>query len=255
MPKKVLLVDDQELVRSGMKSMLQQVAPAVAIDQAGSCAEAKALLQAARFDIVFLDLDLDVQDRHSGRSGHPGQSGLAILEYLRERCLPVRVVMLSDSDDPDTILRCIAAGACGFITKRVGDERMLAFALGAAFSDGLFLPASFLTAIRDRLTPAPPSAAANRSSLVPLGFSPRLTEALYYLCQGLSNQDIADRMGICEGTVRKSYVSELLRAFGVARRSALIIEVNRRGLQVPPPAGRAPPRGRWRPATVKPPAA
>lgn len=253
MPKKVLLVDDQELVRSGMKSMLQLVAPAVAIEQAGSCAEAKAWLQAARFDLIFLDLDLDTQAGRSGRAVHTSQSGLAILDYLRERCLPVRVVMLSDSDDPDTILRCITAGACGFITKRVGDERMLAFALGAAFSDGLFLPASFLTAIRERLAPTPPAASSH--SLVPLGFTPRLTEVLYYLCQGLSNQDIADRMGICEGTVRKSYVSELLRAFGVARRSALIIEVNRRGLQVPPPAGLAPPRGRWRPAAVRPPTA
>lgn len=262
MPKKVLLVDDQELVRSGMKSMLQLVAPAVAIEQAGSCAEAMALLQATRFDLIFLDLDLDVvaapgghgfAKQHSGHVSHASHSGLAVLDYLRERCLPVRVVMLSDSDDADTILRCIAAGACGFITKRVGDERMLAFALGAAFSDGLFLPASFLAAIRERLAPAP--AAVSGHSLVPLGFSPRLTEALYYLCQGLSNQDIADRMGICEGTVRKSYVSELLRAFGVARRSALIIEVNRRGLQVPPPAGIAPPRGRWRPAAVRPPAA
>jgi two-component system, NarL family, nitrate/nitrite response regulator NarL len=242
MPKKVLLVDDQELVRSGLKSMLQLVAPAVAIDQAGSCAEAKALLQAVRFDIAFIDLEL--QSEHSG---------LDVLQYLRERCLPVRAVMLSDSDDPDTVLHCIAAGACGYITKRVGDERMLAQAFSAAFSEGIFLPASIVTAIRERL--APERVAGGGRSLAPMGFSPRLTEALYYLCQGLSNQDIADRMGIGEGTVRKSYVSELLRAFGVARRSALIIEVNRRGLLVPPPRGHAPPHGRWRPAAGKQPVA
>ncbi len=68
-----------------------------------------------------------------------------------------------------------------------------------------------------------------------LGLAPRHCEVLYYLCQGLPNKSIAHRMGISEGTVRKSYVSDLLRFFGVARRTELMMEVARRRLKVKPP--------------------
>lgn len=68
-----------------------------------------------------------------------------------------------------------------------------------------------------------------------LGLAPRHCEVLYYLCQGLPNKSIANCMGISEGTVRKSYVSDLLRFFGVARRTELMMEVARRRLKVKPP--------------------
>lgn len=219
MLKNVLIVEDQQLVRAGMKTMLHIAEPRCFIFEAGSCDEAIEHLGKEAFDVVFLDIDL----RHE-------KSGMDVLRHVRERGLPVRVIMLSASDDPETVLECIAAGASGYIAKGSGDETVFARALATVFADGVFLPASI---VGNRGTPAAGTGQLRRAEA--LGLSPRLCEVLYYLCQGLPNKAIANRMGISEGTVRKNYVSELLRFFNVARRTALIIEVSRRGIRVPPP--------------------
>ncbi len=70
-----------------------------------------------------------------------------------------------------------------------------------------------------------------------LGIGGRSLEVLYYLCQGLPNKSIARNMGIEEGTVRKDYLPRLFRLFKVARRTELLIEVSRRGIVIPQPAG------------------
>ncbi|MBB4842507.1 DNA-binding NarL/FixJ family response regulator [Paucibacter oligotrophus] len=217
MLKNVLIVEDQQLVRAGMKAMLHLTVPHCRIVEAGSYAETLARLAETAFEVVFLDIDLKSE-----------QSGLDLLARIRELGLPLRVIMLSALDDRDTILGCIAAGASGFIPKGSGDETVFERALSTVFSDGVFLPASVFGQGRCPPAPAPLSASD-------IGVSPRLCEALYYLCQGLPNKVIAKHMGISEGTIRKNYVSELLRFFKVARRTELIIEVARRGIRVPPP--------------------
>lgn len=221
MLKNVLLVEDQGLVRAGMKSLLQRVEPAALISEAGSYEEALAQLGRVAFDLVFLDLDLREE-----------KNGLDLLRYIRELDLPLKVIMLSAHDDRETVLDCIAAGASGYIAKSSDDEGVFEEALTTVFQDGVYLPASIVRCDdhpRQRWnTPL--------GGGVELKLAPRLTEVLYYLCQGLSNKGIANRMGISEGTVRKSYVSELLRHFNVTRRTELIIEISRLGIRLKSPA-------------------
>lgn len=223
--KNVLIVEDQQLVRAGMRLMLHIAEPRCVIFEAGSHQEALERLAEQAFDVVFLDIDLGA-----------GTSGLDTLAHIREQGMTVKVIMLSGSDDPKTVLGCVAAGASGFITKGHGDETVFELALATVFSDGVFLPASVIGGghgVKPH-RPAEPRTAAE------LGLSPRLCEVLYYLCQGLPNKSIANRMGISEGTVRRDYVSELLKFFSVARRTELIVEVARRGIRVvPPPADAA----------------
>ena len=97
--------------------------------------------------------------------------------------------------------------------------------VATVFGGGVYLPASVVGS--NRLGSA--GAAAE------LGLTPRLCEVLYYVCQGLPNKAIANRLGISEGTVRRDYVSDLLRFFKVARRTELIVEVARRGITISPP--------------------
>jgi two-component system, NarL family, nitrate/nitrite response regulator NarL len=238
MQKKVLIVEDQQLVRAGMKTMLHIAEPQCCVVEAGNHDEAIALMASESFDVAFLDIDLRDE-----------KTGLDILRYIREHDWPVRVIMLSATDEPQVVLDCISAGAAGYIAKGVGDGTVFEHALSTVFADGIFLPASIVGNRGHRPVDRHPTGRLRGTD--ELGLSPRLAEVLYYLCQGLPNKSIANRMGISEGTVRKNYVSELLRFFNVARRTALIIEVSRRGIRVPaPPSAQVPQRpGRWTSAT------
>ncbi|TDM08317.1 MAG: DNA-binding response regulator [Ideonella sp. MAG2] len=218
----VLLVEDQSLVRAGMKTMLHVMEPTLQITEAGSYDEALRKLEQYKIDFVLLDIDLRSE-----------KSGLDLLAHVREQGLPVKVIMLSASDDRDTVMHCIASGASGYIAKSSGNESVFAEALNTVLNDGVFLPASILAMPRSGV--AATQQASPQKTLADFALSPRMTEVLYYLCQGLPNKGIARQMGISEGTVRKTYVSELLRHFKVARRTELIIEVSRLGLRVPRP--------------------
>lgn len=221
-PKRVLLVEDQSLVRAGMKTMLHMVEPGLQITEAGDYDDALKVLQQANIDLVLLDIDL-----------RSTKSGFDLLAHVRQQELPVKVIMLSASDDRDTVLHCLASGASGYIAKSSGDESVFVEALGTVLNDGVFLPASILADAGQTLsTGRPPTP----KSLEDYALSPRMTEVLYYLCQGMPNKGIARQMGISEGTVRKTYVSELLRHFKVTRRTELIIEVSRLKLRVPRPS-------------------
>ena len=221
MIRDVLIVEDHGLVRAGMRSLLHALEPDARISEAGTYDEALALIGTKSFDIVFLDLDL-----------RAAKNGLDLLARIREQDLPLKVIMLSATDERDVVLQCIAAGASGYIAKSSEDESVFRRALATVFEDGIFLPASIVR--QGAIAPVQTSCPSPRS-LAELGLSPRLTEVLFYLCQGLPNKSIANRMGISEGTVRKNYVSDLLRIFNVARRTELIIEIARRGVRVPSP--------------------
>ena len=221
MVRDVLIVEDHGLVRAGMRSLLQAVEPGARIAEAGNYDDALGLLDEQRFDIVFLDLDL-----------RAAKNGLDLLARIRERDLPLKVIMLSATDERDVVLQCIAAGASGYIAKSSEDESVFRRALATVFEDGIFLPASI---VRQGLNAPVQRNRDSPRSLAELGLSPRLTEVLFYLCQGLPNKSIANRMGISEGTVRKNYVSDLLRIFNVTRRTELIIEIARLGVRVPYP--------------------
>ena len=228
MLREVLLVEDQGLVRAGMRTMLHLVEPQARVTEAGSFEEAATLLAQRDFEIVFLDIDLRAQ-----------RNGLDLLSLIRERELACKVIMLSGSEDRSLIMDCIAAGASGYIAKSSGNESVFALALSTVFQDGVFLPASVVGG--GSATASHP--ADSSAMLKDLGLSPRLCEVLYHVCQGLPNKSIARLMGISEGTVRKTYVSDLLRVFKVARRTELIIEVSRLGLRIPRPDSKAtPPR-------------
>ncbi|MEO8630163.1 MAG: response regulator transcription factor [Betaproteobacteria bacterium] len=220
-PTKILLLEDHGMVRSGMKALIQIAEPAARIYEASSFEEAVATLLETEVDIAFLDFDLKAQ-----------KTGLDVLRYIREAELDTRAIMLSAHKNKELVIECIDAGACGYIPKAIDDDGVFRRALDTVFHGGVFLPASVLG--RGGQSPEPPISSP-RVPAESLGITGRLLEVLYYLCQGLQNKTIADRMGISEGTVRKDYVSKLLRIFKVARRTQLVIEVSRRDITIPKP--------------------
>lgn len=225
LPPMILLLEDHGMVRSGMKALIQIAEPTARIHEASSCEQAIALLTETPIDIAFLDFDLKSE-----------KTGLDVLWYIRSAELDTRAIMLSAHTDKELVMQCLDAGACGYIPKGIEDDGVFRRALDTIFEGGVFLPASVLG--RGGQSPD----AGNRPVKIPaesLGIHGRLLDVLYYLCQGLQNKTIADRMGISEGTVRKDYVSKLLRIFKVARRTQLLIEVSRRGITIPKPTTNA----------------
>jgi len=217
----ILILEDQGLVRAGMRELIQISEPHALIQEAASYDEALARIAAGPIDIAFLDIDLRGE-----------RSGLDFLRYLREREIDTRAIMLSGRSDKDIVMECLREGASGYILKDMEDDGLFRRALDTVFQGSVFLPASVIG--RGGFSPARPSEPAPVSA-ESLGVSGRALEALYWVCQGLPNKSIARHMGIEEGTVRKDYLPRLFRIFKVVRRTELLIEVSRRGILVPQP--------------------
>lgn len=220
-PLSILILEDQGLVRAGMRELIQISEPYAHIHEAGGYEEAVERLESAPIDIAFLDVDLKGE-----------QSGLDFLKYLRAREVDTRAIMLSGRADKELVMECLREGASGYILKDMDSDGLFRRALDTVFQGSIFLPASVIG--RGGFSPAGPAEPAPVSA-ESLGLSGRPLEALYWVCQGLPNKSIARHMGIEEGTVRKDYLPQLFRLFKVVRRTELLVEVSRRGLVVPTP--------------------
>ena len=217
----ILLLEDQALVRAGLRELIQISEPRAQIQEAATYEEAVVRVEAEPFDIAFLDIDLK-----------GGRSGLDFLRYLRRQELDTRAIMLSGRSEKEVVMECLNEGASGYILKDMDSDGLFRRALDTVFQGSIFLPANVIG--RGGFTPAP-AAAPVPLAAESLGISGRALEVLYYVCQGLPNKSIARNMGIEEGTVRKDYLPRLFRQFKVARRTELLIEVSRRGIVIPQP--------------------
>jgi two-component system nitrate/nitrite response regulator NarL len=220
-PLLILLLEDQALVRAGMKALIQISEPLATIREASSYEGAVEAIKSTNFDIAFLDIDLKEQ-----------RTGLDFLRYMRSLDLDTRAIMLSGRVEKETVMTCIEAGASGYILKDMESDGLFRKALDTVFQGNIFLPASVI----GRGGFSPHGLAPSRVSADSIGVTGRALEVLYYLCQGLPNKAIANRMGIEETTVRKDYVPKLFRLFRVTRRTELLVEISRRGISIPTPS-------------------
>ena len=221
--KTILLLEDQNLVRAGMRALIHICEPTASISEASSCLEAIELLRRGAFDIAFLDIDL-----------RNAKSGLDVLAFIQEEGIDTRPVMLSGRSEKDVVMSCLAKGASGYILKDMDGDGLFRRALDTVMQGGIFLPASVLG--RGGFSP-PISTTPQQSNPSSLGITGRSLEVLYYLCQGLPNKAIARKMGIEEKTIRNDYNTRLYRLLRVASRTELIVEVARRGMVVEKPEG------------------
>jgi two-component system nitrate/nitrite response regulator NarL len=217
----VLLLDDHALVRAGMKALIEMTEPRARVEEAASCEEALALLASEPADVAFLDIALKGP-----------RSGLDVLRYIRETGLSTRAVILSADAANATVVDCLRLGASGYIVKDMDGDGLFRQALDAVLRGEIFLPSEPGRAVQALRKSAAETA---DNSLEALGIRGRAVEALYYLCQGYSNQLIAHKMGVSERTIANDYNTRLFRQFRVTNRAALIVEVSRRGLAPPAP--------------------
>jgi DNA-binding NarL/FixJ family response regulator len=211
---KVLLVDDHDLFRCGLRLLLADLSADLQFVEAPSFAEALADPDARSVDLVLADLHL------------PGSNGLDGLRRLREQLPGATLVVLSGENDPARIHACIEAGAAGFIPKASTHAVMMA-ALRLVLAGGVYLPAHALHDPKTGQARALGRAESTSPNLQTL--STRQLDALRLAIQGKPNKLIARELSIAEATV-KSHLSAAFRALGVRNRTEAVFAAGRLGL-------------------------
>ena len=203
---KILVVEDHALVREGLLQTLQATEADTRTQGVADAEAAIKVLEAqADFDLLILDLML------------PGLNGMAFLGILRKRFPASPVVIISALDDAETVHRAIKQGAAGFVPKTSTTESMLE-ALRQVLAGDVYLPPNF----RDGQL-APPR---GRSLAERFGLTNGQSRVLDLLSEGKTNRQIAELLGVTEGTV-KIHVSAIFKALNVSSRSQALLLVGK----------------------------
>lgn len=203
------------MVREGLHLLLESQAPDFDLLEAGTCADALAVLD-RRSDVDWVMLDL----------GLPDCTGVQALVRLRERHPEVPVVVLSSSEERALVLECINSGAMGFIGKSAGSN-ILIEALRQVFAGGIYLPPTLFGRSGGAGSRSSKSAAGSavvpavNATLTRLGLSARQVQVLELVVQGMSNKHIASRLELSEATI-KTHVAAGLRALNVRNRTQAV---------------------------------
>ncbi|MFE0736458.1 response regulator [Streptomyces sp. NPDC058855] len=212
---RVLLADDEAMIRAGVRAILATDPGIEVVAEAGDGREAVGLAHRHRPDVVLLDVRM------------PRLDGLATAEELRTTLPGTAVVMLTTFSEDDYIARALGCGVGGFLLKS-GDPRELIAGVRAVAAGGAALSPTVARRVIDTLGGERLSRAAGaRSRLEPL--TGREREVVALLGAGLSNQEIAGRLHVVEGTV-KAHVSAVLGRLGLRNRVQLAILAHEAGL-------------------------
>jgi DNA-binding NarL/FixJ family response regulator len=208
----ILLIDDHEMFRQGMKFLLSDLDENLEFTDAADCAQALAALAAGPVDLALLDLNM------------PGSSGLSALREIKEFDPALPVAVLSGLDDPALIRDAIDAGASGFVPKASSSEVLVA-ALKLILVGGVYLPRAALDGVRQVESQGQSAVSVAQAGLL----SARQTDVLLKAIQGKPNKIIAREMHIAEGTV-KTHLSAAFKVLGVHNRTEAVFAAARLGL-------------------------
>ncbi|MDR2637921.1 MAG: response regulator transcription factor, partial [Zoogloeaceae bacterium] len=211
---RILVVEDHTLVREALGQVLLALGAGIRIKEAKSGDQVLEILREnADFDLILLDLAL------------PGTDGFTCLKLLRQQYPKIRVVILSAFSDTPTINRALANGATGFIPKTYSGDDLIR-ALKHVLAGEVFRPGKMDASQLDNETPV--FALNGGVSSRECGFTERQGEVLSLVVKGYSNRDIADKLGLSEGTV-KIHLTSIFKVLGVSSRAQAIVCVNRLG--------------------------
>jgi DNA-binding NarL/FixJ family response regulator len=214
----VVVVDDQALVRVGLRKILESDPDTVVVGEAGDGSEAVAEARSRRPDVVLMDIRMPVLD------------GIEAARRITSELPSTRVLMLTTFGLDGYVYDALRAGASGFILKDAPPEEIVAAVRIVASGDALLAPA-VTRAVIEELARRPASA----ERLPPVAvesLTPREREVFDLLAGGLSNQEICERLVISEATA-KTHVARVLSKLGVRDRVQAVIYAYESGLVEP----------------------
>jgi two-component system nitrate/nitrite response regulator NarL len=209
MTERILVVDDHPLTRDALTSLLAQHGFDV-VGEAGSGEDAVGLARELQPDLILLDLTM------------PGMSGVEALPLLRGEATNAEVVVLTASEDEDSLLAVIRAGAAGYLLKSEPPERIVEFLRGVAKGEAALSGAI----ARQLLDQVRTGARVEVPESIARSLSARELEVLLLLDHHLGTEEIAKRLFISEHTVR-SHVKSLLSKLGVSSRREALEQLDR----------------------------
>jgi two-component system response regulator DevR len=198
---RTVLIDDHEVVRQGVATMLEATGDIVVVGQGGTVAEAIEVALATKPDVVVMDVRL------------LDGSGIEATREIRARCPNTKVIMLTSFSDEDAMLASIVAGASGYVLKQIRGSDLVGAIRHVAAGRSLLDP-NVTAALFDRLR----QNSANLKDQRLASLTSREEQILELVARGKTNREIADEVGVAEKTVKNS-ISQILTKLQVARRS------------------------------------
>ena len=212
----VVIADDQELVRSGLRLILESRGCAV-VGEAADGAEAVRVVQQTAPDVVLMDIRMPVHD------------GIAATAELTRLGSPTRVLVLTTYDLDEYVYRALRAGAAGFLLKASPPDRLVDGIETVAAGEALLAPALTRRLIEEHIKrPAPVVGVPERLR----DLTERELEVMCHVARGLSNQEIAGTLVVSEATV-KTHMNRILAKLGVRDRVQVVVLAYETGLVSP----------------------
>ncbi len=199
--KNILLVDDHEVVRIGLKSLLEHNDQFDVVAEAGTAKEAVEMVEKFHPDVVLMDIRL------------PGPSGVDACEEITERWPDVKVVILTSYAEDELLFSAIRAGASGYVLKQIGAEGLIEAIEAACRGEALLDPA-----VTQRVFQEVRRAVKEEEAAAFANLSQQEKHVLALVSEGKTNREIAAALYLGEGTVR-NYVSSILSKLGVSNRA------------------------------------
>ena len=199
MPTRVFLLDDHEVVRRGIRDLLEAEEDLVVVGEAGTVEEAVGRILATSPDVCVLDVRL------------PDGSGVEVCRTVRERRPELACLMLTSYSDDEALLEAVLAGASGYLLKQVRGADLVDAVRRVAAGQSLLDP-SMTTALLRRLREGSPE--DERLAML----TEQERKVLHLLAEGRTNRQIGDELFLAEKTV-KNYVSNVLAKLGMSRRT------------------------------------
>jgi two-component system, NarL family, response regulator DevR len=208
---RVFLLDDHEIVRRGVKELLETDGDLEVVGEAGTAAEALARIPPTRPDVAVLDVRL------------PDGDGVQVCREIRSAHPDVQCLMLTSFADDHALFQAIMAGASGYVLKQIKGADVVEAVRSVASGQSLLDP-SVTARVVERLRRGP-----EEDELL-ARLSPQERNILRLIADGLTNRQIAERVHLAEKTV-KNYVSNLLSKLGMERRTQAAVYAARLGEQ------------------------
>ncbi len=204
---RVVMIDDHEIVRNGLKHILDGDPEFAVVGEADDGPSGLAAVEATRPDVVLLDVRL------------PSLSGSEVCRLIAERVPETRILVLSAFGDDHLVYQCLVAGAAGYVLKDIVHFDLKKSLKAVARGESVIDP-RVAAAVVERLR-APGDQPSHN-------LSPHQFSVLQLMSQGFSNREIADRLFLSENTV-KGYVQEVLRRLSAKNRVEAVMIASRRG--------------------------
>jgi DNA-binding NarL/FixJ family response regulator len=214
-PIRILLVDDQRLMREGLRILLELEPDMQVAGEAGDGQAALDAYAATQPDVVLMDIRM------------PGMDGVEATRRLREQWPRARVIILTTFDDDASVFEGLRAGALGYLLKDVSGYDLAEAVRTVAGGGALIEPSVARRVLAEFARLAPPARPLDAGLAEP--FSERERDIVRLLAAGLSNKEIGDRLCLAEGTV-KNYVTSILQKLGARDRTQAALRAREMGL-------------------------